>query len=107
MGAPDEPAHVDPAPGSGRERLADLRVRGTGEALVWVSMSVDEHQQVTIAHLRHSQVQLGELRGAVDEGSDHVALVQAAPPGWRASSRVEWFPRSVEVRTTASGADAS
>jgi hypothetical protein len=24
--------------------------------------------------------------------------VQAAPPGWRASSRVEWFPRSVEVR---------
>jgi hypothetical protein len=24
--------------------------------------------------------------------------VQAAPPGWQASSRVEGFPRSVEVR---------
>ena len=47
---------------------------GTGEALVGVSASVDEHQQVTIAHLRHPPVQFREVRRAVDEGSDHVAL---------------------------------
>ena len=53
VGAPDEPAYVDPAPGRVREHLPDLRVRGTGEALVRVAAPVDEHQQVTIAHLRH------------------------------------------------------
>jgi len=74
VGAPDEPAHVNAAPGRVREHLPDLRVRGTGEALVGVSASVDEHQQVTIAHLRHPPVQLREVRRAVDEGSDHVAL---------------------------------
>src|ERR1035437_9354561 len=74
VGAPDEPAYVDAAPGSGREHLPDLRVRGTGEALVGVSAPVDEHQQVTIAHLRPPPVQLREVRRAVDEGPDHVAL---------------------------------
>jgi hypothetical protein len=69
VGAPDEPAHVDAAPGSGREPLADLPVRGTGEALVRVSASVDEHQQVTIAHLRHPPVQLREARRAVDRST--------------------------------------
>ena len=98
-------AHVDPAPGRVRGRLSDLRVRGTGEALIpvsskrvdnripasvpaaipaiawasvssniWVAASVNEHQQVAIAHLRHPPVQLREVRRAMDEGSDHVAL---------------------------------
>ncbi len=63
---------VDASPGSSREHLYDLRVRGTGETLVRVSESVDEHQQVTIAHLRHPLVQLREVGLAVVEGSDHV-----------------------------------
>jgi hypothetical protein len=73
VGALDEPAHVDASPGSSREHLSDLRVRGTGETLVRVSESVDEHQQVTIAHLRHPLVQLREVGLALVEGSDHVA----------------------------------
>jgi hypothetical protein len=73
VGAPDEPAHVDASPSSSREHLSDLRVRGTGETLVRVSESVDERQQVTIAHLRHQLVQLREVGRAVVEGSDHLA----------------------------------
>jgi hypothetical protein len=73
VGALGEPGHVDASPGSSREHLSDLRVRGTGETLVRVSESVDEHQQVTIAHLRHPLVQLREVGLAVVDGSDHVA----------------------------------
>jgi len=66
---------ITPAADRGRRPpQTDLRVRGTGEALVRVAAPVNEHQQVTIAHLRHPPVQLGEVRRSVDEGSDHVAL---------------------------------
>ena len=77
---------------------SDLRVRGTGEALVRVSAPVDEHQQVTIAHLRHPPVQFRDVRRVVDEGPTKLPSVHGAPPRWRASSRLEGFPRSFEVR---------
>ena len=81
---------------------------GTGEALVGVSASVDEHQQVTIAHLPHSPVQFREVRRAVDEGSDHVALGPrlATEMAGVQSGRVVFRVRS-RSGTTASGAAAS
>src|SRR5450759_1442770 len=81
---------------------------GTGEALVGVSASVDEHQQVTIAHLPHSPVQFREVRRAVDEGSDHVALGPrlATEMAGVQSGRVVFRVRS-KSGTTASGAAAS
>jgi hypothetical protein len=81
---------------------------GTGEALVGVSASVDEHQQVTIAHLPHSPVQFREVRRAVDEGSDHVALGPrlATEMAGVQSGRVVFRVRS-RSGTTASGAATS
>ena len=74
VGAPDEAANVDAASGGVGEHLSDLRIRGAGEAFVGVAAPVDEHQQVTIAHLRYPVVQLGEVRRAMDERTHQIAL---------------------------------
>ena len=97
MGAPDEPAHSTPRRASAANTFRPP-CPGTGETLVGVSASVGEHQQVTIAHLRHPPVQFREVRRAVDEGSDHVALGpgRATEMAGVQSGRV--FPRSVQVR---------
>jgi hypothetical protein len=89
VGASDEPGHIDAAPGSGREHLPDLRVRGTGEALVG-----SPRQSTNIPRRRSSAKYVAPWM----RGSTMLPSVHGAPPGWRTSSRVEGFPRSFELR---------
>ena len=74
VGAPQETTDIDAASGSVREHPSDFGIQGAGEAFVGVPAPVDEHQQVTIAHLRYPVVQLREIRRAMDERTHQVAL---------------------------------
>jgi hypothetical protein len=50
VGAPDEPADVDTAPGRLREHRSDFRADAAGKALVGIASPVSEHQQVSVTH---------------------------------------------------------
>ena len=74
VGAPKETTNIDVASGRVREHPSDFAIRGAGEAFVGVPAPVDEHEQVTITHLRYPVVQLREIRRAMDERTHQVAL---------------------------------
>ena len=74
VGAPEEAADVDTAPGRRSEHGSDFGARAAVEALVGVASPVSEHQQVAVAHLRDPAVQLLEVRRAMDQGTHQIAL---------------------------------
>ena len=72
--APDQPADVDAALVGPAEHLGDLAARLAGEPLVGVALPVGEEHQVAGAGGLEPLVQLGEVRRAVDQRADQVAL---------------------------------
>jgi len=74
VGAPNQAANIDAAFGGVPEHLPGLRVRAASETLIRVTAPVDEHQQVTVAHLRDPMVQLREVRRTMNQRTNQIAL---------------------------------
>ena len=72
--APQQPAHVGPAPGRGGERRRHRGCRVVGEPLVRVAAPVDEVEQVALPQRADPLVQLGHVGPAVDDGTHPVPL---------------------------------
>ena len=72
--APQQPAHVGPAPGRRGERRRHRRCRVVGQPLVRVAPPVDEVEQVALAQGADPLVQLGHVRPAVHDGPHPVPL---------------------------------
>ena len=72
--APDQAADVDAALVGPTEHLGDLAAGLAGEPLVGVALPVGEEHQVAGAGRLEPLVELGEVRRAVDQRPDQVAL---------------------------------
>jgi hypothetical protein len=72
--APDQAAHVDAPLVGPSEHLRDLASRLAGQPLVGVALPVGEEDQVAGDRGLDALVELGEVRRAVDQRPDEVAL---------------------------------
>ena len=79
VGAPHQPAHVDPALVGPAEDLGDLAAGVAGQPLVGVALPVGEQHQVTRL-VADRAVQVGEVGRAVDEREHQVVVEPGAVP---------------------------